>query len=75
METMVKQRWDQTVVPRDVALCVFAEAVLENDGTPWLGVRRGPNVESEAGGEGDGVVVWGGFGGEGRGGGSHSGVG
>ena len=56
MKTMVKQRWDQSVVPRDVALCVFAEAVLENDSTPGFGVRRGPDVEGEAGGEGDGVV-------------------
>lgn len=63
------------MVPCDVALCVFAESVLEDDGTPGLGVRRVPNVEGEAGGERDGVVVWGGFGGEGRGGGSHSGVG
>lgn len=56
MKTMIKERWDQSVVPRDVALRVFAEAVLEDDGTPGFGVRRGPDVEGEAGGEEDGVV-------------------
>jgi hypothetical protein len=80
MKTMFKQRWDQCVVPGDVALCVFAEAVLEDDDTPGLGVTRGPGVEREAGREWGGVVGWdgregGGFGGkngEGRG---HVGVG
>jgi hypothetical protein len=58
MKTTVKQRWDQSVVPCNVAFCVFTEAVLEDDGTPGLGGGRGPNVKGEAGGEGDGVVGW-----------------
>lgn len=56
MKTMVKQRWDQCVVPCDVALCVFAEAVLEDDGTPGLGVTREPGVERRP--EGRGMAWW-----------------
>lgn len=60
----------------DIALCVFAEAVLEDDRTPGLGVRRGPDVEGQTRGERDSAVGWGrrrkvGFRAEGGGGGSH----
>lgn len=56
MKTTVKQRRDQTAMACDVALCVFAEAVLEDDRAPGLGVRRGPDVDGQTGGERDGAV-------------------